>query len=105
MKDRIGGLLGAAAIVAVFALAPVNAASANAFTDNCTAGSGLFDDAGCKCLDGKVTDSGDRGALIAYFKMNADILKGSTPPSTAAASATMSKGTDLLGKYSPDCLK
>jgi hypothetical protein len=105
MKNRVGAVVGAAAIAALLSLAPSGSASANEFTDSCVAGAGLLDDAGCKCLDGKVTDSGDRGALIAYFKMNADILKGSTPPSTAAASAAMSKGTDLLGKYSPECLK
>ena len=105
MRYQTHGIFGAAAIVALSTLVPVHGALANDFTDSCTAGAGLLDDAGCKCLDGKVTDSGDRSALIAYFKMNADILKGGTPPSTAAASATLQKGTDLLGKYSPDCLK
>ena len=98
-------LIGAAAVAALFALTPVQRAAASDFTDSCVAGSGLFDDAGCKCLDGKVADSGDKGALLAYFKMQADIMKGGTPPATAAASATLQKGTDLMGKYSAECMK
>jgi hypothetical protein len=104
MRDRVG-VASAIAVAALLALVPAGKASANDFTDACVAGSGLFDDAGCKCLDSKVTDSGDKSALLAYFKMQADILKGGTPPATAAASATLQKGTDLMSKYSADCLK
>jgi|SRR5580658_5690710 hypothetical protein len=103
IKMRTAALAVAMGVAVV--IAPGAPVRANEFTDACIAGSGLFDDAGCKCLDGKVTDSGDKSALLAYFKVNADILKGTTPPATAAASAAMSKGTELLGKFSAECLK
>jgi len=105
MKNPMRVVVGAAAVAALFSVTPIDRASANDFTDACAAGSGLLDDAGCKCLDGKVADSGDKSALLAYFKMQADIMKGGTPPATAAASATLQKGTDLMGKYSAECMK
>ena len=101
MKHLAGVWFGAL----LLAGAAAGPAAANEFTDACVAGSGLFDDAGCKCLDSKITDSGDKSALLAYFKLQADMLKGGTPPATATASATLQKGTDLMGKYSADCLK
>jgi hypothetical protein len=105
MKNRMRAAIGVAAITALFAIAPIHRAVANDFTESCTAGSGLFDDAGCKCLDGKVTDGGERTSLMAYFKMQADTMKGITPAATSAASSTLQKGTDLMGKYSAECLK
>jgi hypothetical protein len=105
MKTPPLSLLGAAAVVALFAFAPVHSAAASDFTDACVKGSGLFDDAGCKCLEGKVTDSGDKASLIAYFKIQADAMSGKTPSSSDATSAAMSKGTELVSKYSSECIK
>jgi len=105
MKDRMHAVIGAAAIVALFSMASVHQASASGFTDACVKGSGLFDDAGCKCLEGKATDSGDKASLIAYFKIQADAMNGKTPSTSDATSASMSKGTELLGKYSGVCMK
>jgi hypothetical protein len=105
MKNRVGYAVAATAIAALFAMAPVGRALANDFTDACTAGSGLLDDAGCKCLDGKVTDSGEKSTLLAYFKLQADVMKGKSISTSDATSATMSKGTELMGKYSADCMK
>ena len=105
MIDLKRTVFAAVATVALFAASPVRPAAANDFTDSCTAGSGLLDDAGCKCLDGKVTDGGDKSALLAYFKLQADVLKGKSISSSDATSAAMSKGTDLMGKYSAECLK
>jgi hypothetical protein len=86
-------------------VSPVRPAAASDFTDACVKGSGLFDDAGCKCLEGKVTDSGDKTSLIAYFKIQADAMNGKTPSSSDATSTAMMKGTELVSKYSGECLK
>ena len=99
-------LIGAAAVAALFALMPVQRASANDFTDSCTAGGGgLLEAKDCQCFDGKVTDKGDRSSLMAYFKINADIAKGGTPSTSDATSAAMQKGTELVGKYAGECMK
>jgi hypothetical protein len=90
---------------ALFGFVQVHIAAASDFTDACVKGSGLFDDAGCKCLEGKVTDSGDKASLIAYFKIQADAMSGKTPSTSDATSAAMSKGTELVSKYSGECLK
>jgi hypothetical protein len=102
MPHSMRAVFAIGAVAVLFAVSPVCPAAANDFTDSCTAGSGLLDDAGCKCLDGKVTDSGDKSALLAYFKMQADIMKGKSVDPT---STVMSKGTDLMGKYSAACMK
>jgi hypothetical protein len=91
--------------IALFAVSPAHHAAASDFTDACVKGSGLFDEAGCQCLEGKVTDAGDKAALIAYFKIQADAMSGKTPSTSDATSAAMSKGTELMGKYSPECVK
>jgi hypothetical protein len=95
----------AAAAGVVLALAPTGPVKASDFADACVKGSGLFDDAGCKCLEGKVTDSGDKASLIAYFKIQADAMNGKTPSTSDATSAAMSKGTELVSKYSGECIK
>jgi hypothetical protein len=105
MKAGMRTAMGAAAMSALFALSPIHYAFATDFTESCAAGSGLLDDAGCKCLDGKVADSGDKSALLAYFKLQADVLKGKSISTSDATSAAMSKGTELMGKYSAECLK
>lgn len=105
MKNHLRAVIGAATIAALFAASPVHPAAASDFTDACVKGSGLFDDAGCTCLEGKVTDSGDKASLIAYFKIQADAMNGKTPSSSDATSNTMSKGTELVSKYSGECMK
>jgi hypothetical protein len=105
MKIGMRTAITAGAMAAFFAFAPGGRAMASDFTDACVKGSGLFDDAGCKCLEGKVTDSGDKASLIAYFKIQADAMNGKTPSSSDATSAAMSKGTELVSKYSSECIK
>jgi hypothetical protein len=104
MTDRMRAVFGAAAVAALFAASPIRPAVASDFTDACVKGSGLFDDAGCKCLEGKA-DSGDKASLIAYFKIQADALSGKTPSTSDATSNAMSKGTELMSKYSGECMK
>jgi hypothetical protein len=105
MTNSMRAVFGVASLVALFAVSPVRPAAASDFTDTCVKGSGLFDDAGCKCLEGKVADSGDRASLIAYFKIQADAMNGKTPSSSDATSAAMMKGTELVSKYSGECMK
>jgi RNA recognition motif-containing protein len=105
MKVNVRVTTLAVAVGAMLALAPTGPVKANDFTDACVKGSGLFDDAGCKCLEGKVTDSGDKATMIAYFKIQADAMNGKTPSSSDATSNTMSKGTELVSKYSGECMK
>ena len=105
MTNRMRAVFATAAVAALFAVSPVRHAAASDFTDSCVKGSGLFDDEGCKCLEGKVTNSGDKASLIAYFKIQADTMSGKTPSTSDATSAAMSKGTELVGKYSTECVK
>jgi hypothetical protein len=105
MTNSVRAVFGGVALAALFAVAPVRPAAASDFTDACVKGSGLFDDAGCKCLEGKVTDSGDKTSLTAYFKIQADAMNGKTPSSSDATSAAMMKGTELVSKYSGECMK
>ncbi|HTW53370.1 MAG TPA: hypothetical protein VME45_15875 [Stellaceae bacterium] len=105
MKVDIRATTLAIAAVAILALASTGPVKASDFTDTCVKGSGLFDDAGCKCLEDKVTDSGDKASLIAYFKIQADAMNGKTPSNSDATSNTMSKGTELVSKYSGECIK
>lgn len=105
MKVNVRVTTLAIAASAMLALAPTGPVRASDFTDSCVKGSGLFDDTGCKCLEGKVTDSGDKASLIAYFKIQADAMNGKTPSTSDATSTAMSKGTELLGKYSGECMK
>jgi|SRR5579862_1809405 len=105
MKVDIRATTLAIAAGAMLALGPTGPVKASDFTDSCVKGSGLFDDAGCKCLEGKLTDSGDKASLIAYFKIQADAMNGKTLSSSDATSAAMSKGTELVSKYSGECMK
>ena len=105
MKIGMRAAIAAGAVAALFAVAPGAPVLASDFTDACVKGSGLFDDGGCKCLEGKVTDSGDKASLIAYFKIQADAMNGKTPSTSDATSAAMSKGTELVSKYSTECIK
>jgi hypothetical protein len=94
----------AAAVALTVGVGLARVAVANDFTDACTAGGGgLFEAKDCGCLDSKATDKGDRESLIAYFKINATVLKGGTPPS--GSDDAMSKGTTLLTKYLGECVK
>ncbi|HXC27973.1 MAG TPA: hypothetical protein VNV38_08460 [Stellaceae bacterium] len=105
MTNSVRAVLGAIAVAALFAVSPAHHAAASDFIDACVKGSGLFDDAGCKCLEGKVTDASDKAALLAYFKIQADAMNGKTPSSSDATSTAMSKGTELMSKYSTECVK
>lgn len=94
----------AAAVALMLGVGSARVAVANEFTDSCVAGGGgLFEAKDCTCLDGKATDKGDRDSLIAYFKVNAAVMKGGTPPS--GSDDAMSKGTTLLTKYLGECVK
>ena len=95
--------LPAAAIALLFSVGSPRIAAANDFTDACIAGGGgLFEAKDCACMDGKAKESADRTVLIAYFKINADIAKGGTPPSD---SGPLMKGTEALNKYLGQCMK
>jgi hypothetical protein len=97
-------LASVAAVALMLGVGSARVAVANDFTDACVAGGGgLFEAKDCSCLDGKATAKPDRESLIAYFKVNAAVLKGGTPPS--GSDDAMSKGTTLLSKYLGDCMK
>jgi hypothetical protein len=105
MISSVRAAFGAIAIAALFAVSPVRQAAASDFTEACVKGNGILDEAGCTCLEGKVTDSADKATLIAYWKIQADAMSGKTPSTSDATSAAMSKGTELMGKYSGECMK
>jgi hypothetical protein len=102
--SRVRLLAPVAVVALVLGVGSARVAVANEFTDSCVAGGGgLFEIKDCSCLDGKATDKGDRTSLIAYFKVNATVIKGGTPPS--GSDDAMSKGTTLLSKYLGECMK
>jgi hypothetical protein len=93
-----------AAVALMLGAGSARVAMANDFTDACAAGGGgMFEAKDCGCLDSKATDKGDRTSLIAYFKINATVLKGGAPPS--GSDDAMSKGTAALTKYLGECMK
>jgi hypothetical protein len=106
MNDRRRASVGAATIGALLVLAPLRQAAANDFTDTCnTSGTGMFQPKDCECLDGKITASGDRGALITYFKTMAALAKGEQKEITSEVSTQIEKANSLLPKYTGECVK
>ena len=107
MKNPMRAFVGAVGVTALMALAPLQQAAANDFTDACNGmGNGMFQPKDCTCFDGKVTDSGDRTTLITYFKTMGAISKGQQADMTGDAATAMQKAsTDLLPKYVAECTK